>query len=137
MVDNFNSARKRLQTSGAGVQVICVNGCCYGRSTPKSEFKPKGNYFKKCGQRFWELISGNENLYTELILPLGHEAEKRNREYDQAYDELGNKLSREFLNEYSNAQGGIDWVKLVRFNSSTPERTPKKTKAGKNQGLLF
>jgi len=71
------------------------------------------------------LISGDDNLYTELILPLGHESEERNREYNQAYDELVYRLSKEFLNEYSNSKGGIDWEKLVWFNSSTPVKAIK------------
>jgi hypothetical protein len=133
MIDEFNTARKRLATSGNVTNVVCVNGCCYGRSNPKSEYKSNGSYYKVCGQRFWELISGNDNLFTELILPLGHEAEERNREYNQAYGELVNRLSREFLNEYSNAQGGIDWEKLVRFNSSMPIKTPKTRPVKKRQ----
>jgi hypothetical protein len=122
MVDHFNSARKRLQTSGAAVQVICVNGCCYGRSRPSSEFKEKGNYYKKCGQRFWELISGDPTLYTELILPIGHEARERNDEFTASYNALVNKLTREFLIDYSDPSGNIDWRKLVIFNSSWPEK---------------
>jgi hypothetical protein len=128
MIAEFSTARKRLATSGNETNVVCVNGCCYGRSNAKNEFKSKGSYYKICGQRFWELISGDNSLYTELILPLGHEAEERNREYNQAYGDLVNRLSREFLNEYSNIQGGIDWEKLVRFNSSTSDKKQGKVK---------
>ncbi len=120
MVDNFNTARKRLQTSGARVQITCVNGCCYGRSRPSTELKAKGNYYKMCGQRFWELISGDAKLYIELIVPLGHDAKKRNDEFKASYDALVNKFTKEFLNSYSNAAGNIDWEKLVIFNSSWP-----------------
>lgn len=120
MVDNFNTARRRLQTSGAGAQAICVNGCCYGRSRPTTELKAKGNYYKMCGQRFWELISGDPKLYIELIVPLGHDAKKRNEEFKASYDAIVNKFTKEFLNDYSDATGNIDWEKLVVFNSSWP-----------------
>ncbi|HEO65645.1 MAG TPA: hypothetical protein ENI73_07225, partial [Spirochaetes bacterium] len=40
-----------------------------------------GVYFKYCGQRFWEFISGCLNLYLDLIKPLGHQAKERNDEY--------------------------------------------------------
>ncbi len=126
MIDEFNTARRRLATSGNISNVICVNGCCYGRSNAGSEYKSNGSYYKMCGQRFWEMISGDNNLYTALILPLGHEAEEKNNMYNQAYGDLVNRLSREFLNEYSNIQGGIDWEKLVQLNSSMPARALKK-----------
>ena len=29
----------------------------------------KGDYFKYCGQSFWEIISGNKNLFIEIIEP--------------------------------------------------------------------
>jgi hypothetical protein len=117
MIDHFNSARKRLTTSGASTKVKCVNGCCYGRSNPKTEYKANGSYYKICGQRFWELISGDSTLYIELILPLGHESRERNDEFNKAYSELVNRFTKEFLTTYSSATGEIDWEKLVIFNS--------------------
>lgn len=117
MVDNFNSARKRLATSGSKLEIICVNGCCYGKSQPRSEYKQKGNYHKLCGQRFWDLISGDSELYTKIIEPLGHEADINNKAFKQAYDNLKNKLEREFLNTFTKESGEIDWEKLVEFNS--------------------
>jgi len=94
-----------------------VNGCCYGRSNPKSEYKAKLNYHKICGQRFWELISGDANLYTKLIIPIGHQAKERNQEFQESYGKLVNRLTKEFLEEFCTADGMIDWNKLIRFNS--------------------
>ncbi len=118
LIDQFNTAKKRLATSGASVNIACVNGCCYGKSNPSSEYKTKG-YFKICGQRFWELISGEPDLYTRLIEPLGHEAEERNQEFKESYGKLKNRLEKEFLDTFMKEDGGIDWEKLVRFNSYT------------------
>ena len=67
MIDNFNTARKTLRTTGSNINVIAVNGCCYGRINKRYQYKEKGDYFKYCGQAFWEFISGNTNLYTEII----------------------------------------------------------------------
>lgn len=119
LIDQFNTARKRLTTSGSKVNLVCVNGCCYGRSSEKSEYKAKGNYYKVCGKRFWELISGEPDLYTELIKPLGHEAEDRNNEFNQSYSNLVNRLTKEFLQDFSTDNGSINWEKLIIFNSST------------------
>jgi len=73
---DFLSAAKSLRTSNSHLTVIAVNGCCYGRDN-----KPdKGGYQKYCGQKFWEFISGNENLYLEIIEPLGYNAKSKNDE---------------------------------------------------------
>jgi hypothetical protein len=118
MIDQFDSARKRLTTSGGKGSIICVNGCCYGKSREQSEYKSKGNYYKKCGQRFWELISGEPDLYLQLIQPLGYKARERNIEFSVSYGNLKNRLSREFLTEFCNEDGSIEWEKLLKFNSS-------------------
>jgi hypothetical protein len=111
---SFNTAKKTLRTSNSKMQVIAVNGCCYGR-----ENKPdKGDYYKYCGQKFWEFISGDSNLYTELIEPLGHKAKERNDEFTKSYNQILNKFTKEFLTNYCNNDGDIDWDKLVKFNSS-------------------
>ncbi len=117
LVDQFNTARKRLATSGNTVETVCVNGCCYGRSREASEYKAKGNYFKMCGARFWELISGEPNLYLDLVEPLGNEAAEKNEEFQIAYAALVNRLNQEFLNDFCD-DGFINWDKLIRFNSS-------------------
>lgn len=120
LIDQFNTARKRLITSGSKVETICVNGCCYGRSREKSEYKQKGGYYKICGARFWELISGEPNLYLDLIEPLGKHSEEKNEKFKEAYDNLVNRLDREFLIDFCNEDGSINWNKLVNFNSIYP-----------------
>ncbi|WP_052016930.1 PmeII family type II restriction endonuclease [Arcticibacter svalbardensis] len=130
LIDQFNTARKRLSTSGGKVETICVNGCCYGRSQDKSELKAKGNYYKMCGQRFWELISGDPNLFIDIIVPIGHEAERQNQEFNVSYGNLKNRLEKEFLLQFTDEAGAIDWAKLIKFNSLTEVKvpTPKKGK---------
>jgi len=118
MIDQFDTARKRLATSGNKGSIICVNGCCYGKSREQSEYKSKGNYFKMCGQRFWDFISGEPDLYIKIIDPLGHEATEKNEEFKKSYANLLNRLTKEFLTDFCNDDGSIDWEKLLIFNSS-------------------
>jgi hypothetical protein len=118
MIDQFDTARKRLATSGNKSSLICVNGCCYGKSRVQSEYKAKGNYYKICGKRFWELISGEADLYTGLIGPIGHEAKVKNDEFKQSYGLLINRLTKEFLSDFCDDDGRINWEKLLIFNSS-------------------
>ena len=114
MKNDFVTAKKTLRTSNSGLVVMPINGCCYGKdATPD-----KGDYFKYCGQRFWEFVSGDKDLYIEIIEPLGHKAKERNEEFQKSYSKMINKFTKEFSNEFCMDSGEIDWEKLVRFNSS-------------------
>ena len=121
MKSDFNTAKKILRTSQSGINVVPINGCCYGKSS-----KPdKGDYFKYCGQQFWEFISGNSNLYLEIIEPLGHFAKERNEDFIQSYSQMINKFTFEFGQKFCLKDGAIDWQKLVTFNSEAIQKIPK------------
>lgn len=113
MRDDFKSAIKTLRTSGSGVQVVAINGCCYG----KDNHPDKGDYYKYCGQEFWAFISGNDNLYTEIIEPLGHKAQEKNEAFQEAYARMINQFTLQFGKDFCESDGSIDWPKLVAFNS--------------------
>ena len=115
MKEDFRTAIKTIRTSNSKINVIAVNGCCYGKDN-----KPeKGNYSKYCGQQFWEFISGNNDLYLEIIEPLGHKAKVKNDEFMRSYSNMINKFTKEFTNEFCNSDGSIDWNKIVKLNSAT------------------
>jgi hypothetical protein len=64
---------KRILSARTGKTVIAVNGCCFGKDN-----KPdKGGYLKLCGQRFWELISGDADLYLDIIEPIGPQSKTK------------------------------------------------------------
>jgi len=115
MITDFNSAKKALRTSNSKLNIIPVNGCCYGKDNKPDK---KGVYFKYCGQQFWEFISGNSDLYMEIIEPLGFKAKEKNELFLQAYDQLLNRFIKEFTNEFCKDDGKINWVKIVQLNSS-------------------
>ena len=113
MKDNFSKAKRILRTGHTNLQVVAVNGCCYGRDS-----KPdKGEYFKYCGQQFWEFISDNAALYQDIIEPLGYKAKEKNEAFQLAYARIINKFTLEFSTEFCD-DGVINWEKLVAFNSS-------------------
>ncbi|MDR2783221.1 MAG: hypothetical protein LBB48_05185 [Treponema sp.] len=113
MVNNFNTAKKTLRTSNSKLQIECINGCCYG----KDNNPDKGSYQKLCGRRFWEFIGGNENIYTDIIEPLGHKAKERNENYIEKYNGMINIFNKEFIETFCKNDGTIDWKKLVEYNS--------------------
>ncbi|MCB0595207.1 MAG: cytosolic protein [Lewinellaceae bacterium] len=114
MISEFQKATRTLRTSNSKIHVIAVNGCCYGTDNRPDK---KGIYFKYCGQRFWEFISGDPNLFTEIIEPLGHKAKEKNEEFMKSYSKMINKFTLEFGKEFCMPSGEIDWDKLVKFNS--------------------
>jgi hypothetical protein len=113
MKNDFTSAQKTLLTSNSKLNIRCINGCCYG----KNKNDNKGSYFKYCGQVFWEFIGGNENIYLDIIEPLGHKAKERNEEYMEQYFLMVNKFTKEFVISFCDNDGAIDWKKLVKYNS--------------------
>ena len=117
MIADFRTAKKTLRTSDSQLNIQAVNGCCYG----KENNPDRGDYFKYCGQEFWEFISGDPELYIKIIEPLGHKAKERNDDFMQSYSQMINKFTKEFSNNFCKNDGSIDWESLVRFNSSKKE----------------
>jgi hypothetical protein len=111
MKQNFLQAMRILNKSK--MKIIAVNGCCYG----KDNNPDKEGYYKYCGQRFWELISGEENLYIDIIEPLGNKAKEKNEEFGKEYSKVLNRFILEFSKEYCDSSGALMWDKLVKFNS--------------------
>lgn len=121
MAQDFRSAKKILRTSNSNINVIAVNGCCYGRDNHPD----KGDYFKYCGEEFWKFISGEPLLYKDIIKPLGHNAKQRNDEFQNSYQKKITVLQRDFLVKFCTPEGAIDWGKIVEFNSGSRKRPLK------------
>jgi hypothetical protein len=109
---DFNNAVKVLRQSRHIGAIQPVLGICYGK-TRTSYLR---GYLKVVGQNFWYLISGNENLYTEIIEPLGYRAKEHNKFFLKEKSKVINKFTQEFLGEFCR-DGEIDWDSIVRFNS--------------------
>jgi hypothetical protein len=111
--DNFKTAVKIIRQSRHGGNLQPTLGICYGN------FKTvdNGAYLHIGGQSFWHLISGDKNLYIDLIEPLGVEAEKLNQLFNVEKAAAYNRLIRAFTMAYCEKDGKIDWAKLVKFVS--------------------
>jgi len=109
MKDNFKKAKIIIGSQN----IVCVNGCCYGRNRHEN----RGDYIKKCGQSFWDFITGDSEFYKKIIKPLGLKAKERNEEFMNEYSMLLNRFSKQFMDNFCRENGQIDWEKLVEFNS--------------------
>lgn len=110
---NFQKAKNILEKQ-KGKKVIAVNGCCFGKTRNRNP--EKAGYYKICGQEFWELISGIENFYIDIIEPIGHRAKQKNEKFLEAYAAVLNKFTLDFTQRFC-IDGKIDWKKLLKFNS--------------------
>lgn len=126
LIADFNTAKRTLRTSNSKINVVAVNGCCYGRDNNPD----KKSYFKYCGQAFWNFISGEADLYTKIIEPLGHKAKEKNDDFQNSYAQMLNRFTTEFGNRFCHQSGAIDWERLVIFNSSTTRPTEEKPDKG-------
>ena len=114
MREDFKRSIGVIRQGDRSISIVAVNGCCYGRDA-----KPdKGDYIKLCGQDFWALISNDDEFYTRIIKPLGYDAKRWNDEFAAKYSAVINRFSQQFTERFCDAQGSIDWHRLVAFSSA-------------------
>ena len=113
LADDLQKAVVRVKQSQHGINVQPILGICYG----KTRTNYLRGYLKVVGQNFWYLISENENLYTDIIEPVGYRAKEHNDAFVIEKARVINKYSGEFIDRFCDRDGAIDWVKLVEFNS--------------------
>lgn len=70
-----------------------------------------------CVQEFREFISGNANLYIDIIEPLGHRAKERNEAFQAQYAKVITRFSGEFIADFCASDGAIIWEKVLKLNS--------------------
>jgi hypothetical protein len=109
---DFQNAVKVLRQSRRTRNVQPTLGICYG----KVRTSHLRGYLKVVGQNFWYLLSEEEDLYTDIIEPLGHRAKQHNAKFKREKNKIVNLFTKEFLNEFCD-DGVINWKKLVEFNS--------------------
>lgn len=110
--DDFKDAVARLKQSRHTLNVQPVLGISYGK-TRTSYLR---GYLKVVGQNFWYLISGNKDLYTDIVEPIGYRAKEHNDAFLAGKNRIVNVFTQQFLAEYT-VNGNINWTKLVALNS--------------------
>jgi len=111
---NFMAASKLAQQ--AKKRFVAMIGYSYGKKKVSSRGLPKF-YSELAGKEFWTELTGDEEFYIKLIRLMDRLPEKYVEDFDEAYQKAANRLVKEFTIEFCNDDGGIDWEKLVRFNS--------------------
>ena len=119
MRDNFKTARYVLRERGVTSEVVAVNGCIYGkdRNPFKRHDDPEKAYYKYAGQVFWHFISGDDELYREIITPIDREARQKDETFKRAYAAKVNEMTQDFSGNFMTPDNQIDWLKLIDYVS--------------------
>lgn len=111
--DEFNLLRSRLLKLHK--QFDALVGHCYGKM--KTEPSRTKIYRDRSGQAFWKEITGDPDFYLKLIRLMKNEPSKHRVVYKKAWAAAINRFTAEFIKDFCNLDGSINWEKLVRFNS--------------------
>jgi hypothetical protein len=112
--DNFKLAIKVQRQNPNGLPIQAILGICYGKRN-----EDRGMFQVVSGQRFWQFLTNDPDLYLELLIPFAYQAQEYNDQYHQQKAALENRLTKEMLNNFCKEDGSIDWEKLLAFNSGS------------------
>lgn len=115
MKRNFKLAKKIIQVKFGKKEIIAINGCMYGRDNKPHKVNKKDpalSYYKVCGQSFWELISGDNQLYKKIIQPLDREAKKRDEVFKRLYVKKINEMTQSIVSLFY-TEHNLDWDKII------------------------
>lgn len=116
---NLEKAKQQFKNKRKKEEIIKVNGCMYGKdnqSYKENKKNSKLSYHKICGQKFWELISGDGQLYKKIIQPLDKEAKKRDEAFKTLYNKKLNELTKDLIDSFCK-NNLIDWNKIIDYVS--------------------
>ncbi|OGZ63842.1 MAG: hypothetical protein A3A98_00960 [Candidatus Staskawiczbacteria bacterium RIFCSPLOWO2_01_FULL_40_39] len=118
MRKNLKSAKRIIRAGLNKANIISVNGCIYGKDNKphKVSKNPDLSYYKICGQAFWELISGDNQLYKKIIQPLDQEAKKRDDVFKKLYIKKINEMTKDIVNLFY-TEDNLDWDKIIDYVS--------------------
>ncbi len=112
MKKNFKKAKQIIKSEFSSKKIFAINGCMYGRDNQPF----KDGYRKICGQPFWELISGDNELYKKIIQPLNKEAKKRDEMFKDLYTKKINEMTKNIV-ELFYVKNNLDWNKIIDYIS--------------------
>lgn len=71
-------------------------------------------------------VSSDADFYIKLVRLMQEYPREHRRAFEKKWNRAVNRLGRYLLTEFADADGNIDWEKLVAFNSGLP--APEETK---------
>lgn len=121
--DNFSAGMKRALQ--ANLQYVPIIGYGYGQK--QNDGNAKKIYLELAGEDFWTALTGDAQFYKKIISYMGKQPEKYVEQFNESYARAKNRLVREFTNNFCSDDGGIDWDRLVEYNSASKDRIESET----------
>ncbi len=106
--DEFLAVRNRLLRIHKEFDPVLAHA--YGRRNSTNETLL---YRDSSGQAFWQEMTGDPDFYLKLIRLMRDEPAKHRREYQPKWDATINRFTAEFIRDFCQPDGSIDWEKLV------------------------
>jgi len=116
---NFDALRKRLYKLNK--QFDPLVGQAYGQQG--SEPTDNSRFRRRSGQAFWQEITGDSDFHLKLIRLMRDVPERNRPKFRAEWDQAVNRFTRDFMADFCQANGAIDWEKLVAFNSGVKQST--------------
>lgn len=108
----FSALQARLKKLNKAFRPIIGYG--YGRKMERKASTVE----KLAGQVFWEMLSGEADFYLRISRAMEHFAGEHGAAYRTQFEEKHQQLLREFMLEYVETTGKIQWDRVVAFNSA-------------------
>jgi hypothetical protein len=118
---NFDALRKRLFKLQKQFDPLC--GQSYGQQS--SEPTDNARYRRRSGQAFWEEITGDADFYLKLVRLMKDVPTKNRPKYRNLWDRSVNRFTAEFIEDFCQPDGAIDWEKLIAFSSAKKIKSQK------------
>ena len=131
-IENFQKGKK-LATQGRLIYEPVV-GFSYGQK--RAQKSDKNIHTELAGEDFWTAITGDPLFYKKIIGFMRDLPEQYLERFSESYSKAQNRLVREFTIMFCDADGGIDWEKLVEYNSASLNRMDAEQFASDTNKLL-
>lgn len=112
-VDDFRSLGNRLRKLQKHFDPIV--GYSYGKKEQRNV--ETAAFRELAGQAFWEELTGDSDFYLKIIRLMKEKPQEHLLSYKQNWDAAVNRFTLEFIQDFCDSEGNINWEQLVQFNS--------------------
>jgi len=109
----FKSLRSRLLKLHK--QFDPILGHAYGRKF--ADPTKDRTYRIRSGQALWEELTGDPDFYLKIISLMRDYPQQHRIKFEEEWDKALNRFEYDFLMNFGNPDGSINWEELLRYNS--------------------
>jgi len=111
---DFQVLQKRLLKLQKHFEALV--GYCYGSKKLRSE-TGRWAFRELAGQEFWSRLTGDDDFYLKILDAMKGRPEIHRQYFEEEWAKAVNRFTGEFIKEYCEKDGSINWHAMVEFNS--------------------